>query len=112
MSEARYRKLASVVEEFRVVCRTYGYALAIHGNPVSQRDVDAVAVPWTAKAIQSGDLMKWLGMVEGVVMGTPSGKPHGRIACTYTLRVMKHRPGKRDRPHYIDLSVTPRQGDW
>lgn len=111
-AEPKYRKLSSVVEEFRVVCRTHGYALAVHGNPESTRDVDCIAVPWTPKAIESGTLIKWLADIEGVIVGTPSGKPHGRIAVTYTLRVMKHRPGRRSKPHFIDLSITPRQGDW
>lgn len=110
--EPRYRKLGRIVEEFRVVCRTHGYALAIHGNPESERDVDCVAIPWTPNAISSGDLMKFLGSVEGVVIGTPVGKPHGRIGVAYTLRVTKHRPGRRQKPRFIDLSITPRQGDW
>lgn len=110
--EPKYRKLSKVVRDFQVVCRTHGYALARHGNPVSQRDIDLIAVPWTPNAIMSGDLIKWLAMVDGVIVGQPSGKPHGRIGVTFTLRVMKHRPGRLTKPHYIDLSITPRQGDW
>lgn len=107
--EPKYRKPSKIVRDFRSVCRSMGYALTVHGNPTSVRDIDLVAVPWTPKAISSGDLIKHLSRVEGVVVGTPSGKPHGRIAVPFTFRVMRH---ERNEPHFIDLSVTPRQGDW
>lgn len=102
----KYRKPSKILRDFRAVCRTHGYALTEHGT--RRRDIDLVAVPWTPKAVMSGDLLKWLANVEGVVyQANPSGKPHGRIGATYLIRVTK-----TGDPHYIDLSVCPRQGDW
>jgi hypothetical protein len=104
--EPKYRKPAAIVRDFRAICRANGYALAEHGT--KRRDLDLIAVPWTPSAILSGALMKNLANVEGVIYSADaSGKPHGRIAGTYMIRITK--PGD---PRYIDLSVTPRQGDW
>lgn len=104
--EPKYRKPEKVVRDFRAVCRANGYALAEHGS--KRNDIDLIAVPWTAKAIPGGSLLKHLAMVEGVHYGgDPTGKPHGRIAATYTFQVIRE-----GQPRYIDLSVCPRQGDW
>lgn len=104
--EPRYRKPSKILRDFRAICREAGYALAEHGT--KRRDIDLIAVPWTPQAIMSGDLLKRLAKVEGVVyQANPSGKPHGRIGATYMFRVIK-----TGQPRYIDLSVTPRQGDW
>lgn len=106
MSDEKYRKPSAIVRDFKLVCREHGYALGEHGT--KRRDLDLIAVPWTPKAILSGALLKHLAEVEGVVYAAdPSGKPHGRIAVTYGIRITK--PGD---PRYIDLSVFPRQGDW
>lgn len=107
--EPKYRKPAKILADFRTVCRANGYALAQHGNPTSVRDIDLVAVPWTPKAILSGDLIKHLASVEGVIVGQPVGKPHGRIGVVFTFRVI--RPDRNER-RFIDLSICPRQGDW
>lgn len=112
MNDTKMRKRSKIVADFRAVCRTNGYALAQHGNPTSQRDIDLIAVPWTPKAILSGDLIKHLSQIDGVIVGQPSGKPHGRIAVTFTFRVIEHAPGRRQKPRGIDLSICPRQGDW
>ena len=72
------------------------------------RDIDLVAVPWTPKAIDAGTLIKHLAEIEGVTWSsTMKGKPHGRLATTFYLRL--RRDGD---PLYIDLSALPRQGDW
>lgn len=100
-----YRPLSKIIRDVRAICREHGYALTEHGT--RQRDIDLVAIPWTPKAIASGQLLKHLGEVEGLTyQSNPSGKPHGRIAATYLFRK------KAGGFSYIDLSVCPRQGDW
>lgn len=100
-----HRKLTKIVRDVRAVCREHGYALTEHRSGL--RDVDLVAVPWTPKAIESGRLLKALGEIEGITyQANPRGKPHGRIAATYMFRT------KSGGMSYLDISVTPRQGDW
>lgn len=101
------RKLAKVLRDFRAICRENGYALAEHGT--KQRDYDLIAVPWTPKAIASGDLLKRLGTVKGVTyQSNPTGKPHGRIGATFLRSPFD--PDESIR--FLDVSVCPRQGDW
>lgn len=80
------------------VARECGYALTMHGS--MERDLDAVAVPWTDEAIAADDLIKALAhecaMIEE---GTATEKPHGRLA--YVLR-----PAVGSF-FYVDLSVMP-----
>ena len=95
------------------VARAHGYALAVHGS--AQRDLDLIAVPWTAAAGDPDDLVRALCFEVGRIMGddpvigwTPRGAPpapHGRVG--YSLPLDLNRSG-RDDPGYIDISVMPR----
>ncbi len=105
------------------VARANGYALAIHGTLVD--DMDIIAIPWTDKAIEAGELKDLLIAHIGAVgygdslrlFGIPEDqvtqilarkeqrildeaelKPHGRLAWNlYMIAGTK-----------IDLSVMPR----
>ena len=78
--------------------RDHGYALAIHGS--MQRDLDLIAVPWTANAVDREVLIEALVSRHGLIRITAKEpiKPHGRRA--YSLSA--------GQDFYVDLSVMPR----
>lgn len=103
----------------RGYARDHGYALAVHGSQM--RDLDLIAVPWTAEASAPEVLVE---AIRKAVNGTYSAgsqagndvvthQPHGRLSWAIHLEDID--PGLRDalvggkvpfRP-YIDLSVMP-----
>jgi hypothetical protein len=86
-----------VLERIGPIAREHGYAVAVHGSQA--RDLDLIAVPWTEEASGNRALVDALVERGPFVLGSLSGKPHGRIG--YVL----HGATGFD---YIDLSVTPR----
>lgn len=97
-----------LIEPLRVVARSHGYALAVHGSLA--RDIDVVAVPWTAEAVEAEALVAALAAEVERVNGhvyfrdrdkNPTEKPHGRRAWAIHL----------GGGPYIDLSVMPLQGE-
>jgi hypothetical protein len=104
------------------VARKHGYCLAIHGSVVT--DLDLVAIPWTAEAVDAETLkdalMDLIGaldyrgllkrelpsiteenldeLVKNSGEKSPEHKPHGRLAWNLYLH-----HGRK-----IDLSVMPR----
>lgn len=112
-SRPYYDKL---IEPLREEARRLGYAIGVHGT--LKRDIDLIAVPWTAEAVDAKTLADALcvkiGEVNGFVHmayhpnykdwwlnGSPGKKSHGRLC--WTILVGGH--------SYIDLSVTPRLTD-
>ena len=88
------------VHELAMICRANGYALALHGS--MQRDLDAIAVPWTEKAVTAETLVERVCEGMGLHLGTdPAGrvddKPHGRRTWTLLLTDWG----------FVDLSVMP-----
>lgn len=96
---------AHVYQQAERIAWRHGYALALHGS--MGRDLDVVAIPWTADASEPGRLLMALqravykgqhkGWVHRDLVGTK--KPHGRLAYSFLLGV---------EGHYLDLSVMPR----
>lgn len=92
-----------IVRPLRERARTLGYALAAHGS--LERDIDLVAVPWTAQAVAPDALANGLrAVVDNLYpIGLEHGpsdkhpKPHGRLCWSWWLRPWT----------YIDLSVFP-----
>lgn len=86
----------------RLAARGCGYAITVHGS--LQRDIDLVAIPWTAGAFEPDELLdRLIGVIAGVLgRATPmnewSDKPHGRKARTIITC------GDAE----IDLSIMPR----
>lgn len=88
------------IHEIATIGYAHGYAMAVHGS--MQRDLDIVAVPWTAKAKAARTLVKALCDHLGCEAAAPSEKPHGRIAytllmggaCFMDLSIMPRRKGK------------------
>lgn len=92
------------------VARANGYALTIHGSMT--RDLDLVAIPWTAEAVDAEALVLALKTHVGamVIPGflddpqafdwtkDPTEKPHGRLAWNLYFHLGCQ----------IDLSVMPR----
>jgi hypothetical protein len=100
--------------EITKVAREHGYAIATHGS--FNRDMDLIAVPWTAEATDALTLIKALKAATGTVTHTecadeffpdcsPTLKPHGRVA--YSL----HFSNRGGEAAYIDISVMPRVTD-
>lgn len=83
----------------------HGYALAVHGSLA--RDMDLIAVPWTADAEDAAVLVEAVRQFvvgEGDVdlrIGEATLKPHGRLA--YVIPIGYGR-------QYLDLSIMPRVG--
>jgi hypothetical protein len=78
--------MADMLPAMRLAARGCGYALAEHGTMA--RDIDLIAIPWTAGAAEPDLLVARLcGVVAGFVgRAHPAGdwteKPHGRRAKT------------------------------
>lgn len=93
----------TIVERLRPAARELGYALALHGS--LDRDLDVLAVPWTATAAPAAALAECVrtGLAGWYVphVPQPERKPHGRLAWSIL-------PPWGGHP-YIDLSVMPRQ---
>lgn len=73
----------SVIDRIRAVAREHGWAIGAHGSLV--RDIDLIAVPWTAEAVPWRDLYAALvervplDDTEGARLDCPARGPFGRI---------------------------------
>lgn len=95
-----------LLPRLRVVARAHGYALGLHGSVA--RDIDLIAVPWTAEARAAVELVNAIRAEMESIMGwadfspadaNPTVKPHGRLA--WSIHML-------DGP-YVDISVLPRR---
>jgi hypothetical protein len=73
------------IHDIVVIGRSHGYCIAIHGS--MQRDLDVIAVPWTAKPSPPHvfvtalcEAMECLQNGDG-----PERKPHGRLVYTLLM---------------------------
>ncbi len=104
----------AIIAPMRKKARELGYAIAVHGSLA--RDIDLLACPWTANAVDERTLAVVLQSVILEVDGTatmswavgkgrqfaldgcPGTKPHGRLGWCFTLTCGV----------YVDLAVMPR----
>jgi hypothetical protein len=90
-----------LIELIRYRARYLGWAVAIHGS--RERDLDLIAVPWSADAASVEDLLLHICDGDGayflLVEGPAERQPHGRLG--YVL----HGAGASCEVKYIDLSV-------
>lgn len=101
---SREAACAAVVAEhlpgMREKARELGYALAVHGS--LKRDVDIVAIPWTASAVAADALASALYDVVGRTFETGSDPEPGKLRLhgrrCWVLRLFDT---------YIDLSIMP-----
>lgn len=113
-------KFDELIMPLRDEARRLGYAIGVHGT--LNRDIDLIAVPWTAEAVSARQLAEaLLALVEKIngdgvghlswsmkepdgrqytLEGRPGAKPHGRLGWVIKL-TMGQGP-------YIDLVVMPR----
>lgn len=80
----------------------YGYAILFHGS--FTRDLDLVAVPWTAAACEPDKLVRLITQAADLnilVKSKESEKEHGRLVWTLTFKAFGD-------PRFIDFSVMPR----
>lgn len=100
---------ALVVPLLAAAVRPLGYALAVHGSMC--RDLDVVAVPWTAEASPPEAVVDAVTMAVGgwrLHEGSePAERPHGRLCYTVHFPNAKGNSLPDGHP-YIDLSVLPR----
>lgn len=90
------------IARVREIAEQAGYAIAVHGS--RQRDLDLIAVPWIANAINPHQLVEalmerlglWLKPEEPELITNPERKPNGRIAWA-----LMGAPAC----YYLDLSV-------
>lgn len=98
-SVEREKEVTSFTDEriqgIRDVAGELGYAIAVHGS--LDRDIDLVACPWTADAVDVWELLGAITSRRGLVITGVTKKPHGRIGFTLEGRGAKT----------IDLSVMP-----
>lgn len=104
------RFIAEQMPIIRAAARAIGYAIAIHGT--LDRDVDLVAIPWTAEAADADALAAavrdamhgaFATTTDGRVQTEDCNRPHGRRTWAIgSVRLWGS---------YIDLSVMPRAKD-
>jgi hypothetical protein len=109
-----YEKL---IDPIRIKAKELGYAVAVHGT--LKRDIDLVAIPWIAEAVEPKVLAMALHEVVLAVHGKsylqddpfhmdgcPGHKPHGRLVWSFYFAVENGNPAAFH--GYVDLSVMPR----
>jgi hypothetical protein len=84
----------------RVLAWQEGYALLFHGS--FTRDLDLIAVPWTATACEPEHLLMRVASACDLNVITSGPKEHGRVAWTLTLKAFGD-------PRFIDFSIMPRK---
>lgn len=67
------------------ICRSHGYALAVHGTLA--RDFDMIAVPWVESPANPQDVVDAITSKHAVnnVSGSPEMKMHNRLCYTLAL---------------------------
>lgn len=96
-----------ILRPLRAEARACGYALAVHGS--LERDIDLIAVPWTAEAVAPEalvsrlrhDLNRLYPITLEVGPNAAQSKPHGRLCWSWWIRSWT----------YVDLSVVPPTGE-
>lgn len=90
------------IERIRTLAREVGYAIGVHGS--LERDLDLIAVPWVADAVEPMVLAEHIanGLSGEVLDYKTQDKPCGRWSCNI------HTP---DWTKMIDLSVMPPMPD-
>lgn len=98
-SVPREKEITSIDDEritsIRGIAGELGYAIAVHGS--LDRDIDLIAAPWTADAVDALELLQAIIQRRGLVVTGFSKKPHGRMGFTLEGRGAKT----------IDLSIMP-----
>ena len=97
-------------EELKVIARTFGYNLVLHGS--MNRDLDLIAIPWEEKLGDVDEMMeKFAEIVDGTVMiQTEAQKncfPHGRTSCVINILRANKLKDYEDAEYYLDISVIP-----
>lgn len=96
------QEVVELLTEIRMVAKTHGYALAVHGS--RKRDLDLIATPWTEQACSPDGLISALeDELDLVATRRRVEKPHGRLG--YILYGRRWRNDNGHQP--IDLSVMP-----
>lgn len=92
---------ARFLSKARIIAKMYGYAIAVHGSCC--RDLDVVAIPWTAQAIAPSLLVARIEAHTGLnrQQQEPTGREHGRQCWSLLFEGLD--------PRFVDFSVMPRQ---
>ena len=86
------------VHELQTIARANGYCLALHGS--MQRDLDAIAVPWTKRAVPAERLVEQICDQMGLTPtnDSPADKEHGRRVWSLLMGEIG----------FVDFSIMPR----
>jgi hypothetical protein len=90
------RELSRLFDVVRERARTVGYAIGVHGS--MRRDIDLIAVPWTAAAAHASFLAEevrraveevcgFAAVPSGIAEEMPRRKPHGRLCWLWATRL-------------------------
>jgi hypothetical protein len=92
---------ARVFTMSRTLAWQEGYALLFHGS--FTRDLDLIAVPWTAAACEPERLLRRVAAATdlNILTTDPGQKEHGRLAWTLTFKAFGD-------PRFVDFSIMPR----
>lgn len=70
--------------ELAEICRSHGYALAVHGSMA--RDFDLICIPWIEKPSSHREVIQSIEMKYAIKeIGNSEQKEHGRIAYTLSI---------------------------
>jgi len=93
---------AALIPELQHLGKLFGYAICFHGS--LSTDLDLVAIPWIEQAKPPEDLLNAIcAYVGGKLVGSPSIKPHGRMA--WSIYDISNEYGGL--APYIDISILP-----
>lgn len=91
------------LEPLREIAKAHGYAIGVHGSVA--RDIDLMAIPWSAEAAGPADLMQAVfaeiyercGFATWGAGQNPEHRPHGRLAYAIVI----------GGGAYFDISIMP-----
>lgn len=107
------RSEIDIIENVRLIAKSHGYAIAIHGTLI--RDIDLVAIPWIDGAapmrLLLADIITKTGYARMDKDSAGPDKPHGRYAVLLKhpeAKVTSQVDGKTGwTPKILDISFVP-----
>ena len=114
----KFLQLDEVIEKIRLIAKSCGWAIAVHGS--LKRDIDLIGIPWVEDAVPQIELYMKLrkhfdSAYSSLGEGLAAGKPHGRWGCILFQKgaqafLSKRNNGSSDwNPPAIDLSLVDKR---
>ena len=100
-----------IIEKIRAIARAKGWAIGVHGT--LERDIDLIAVPWTAEATDWYEMYFAIRHGLDLDAGRIEQKPCGRVGAILIEKGAKRIEGTENfTPPQIDLSMVDGRADW